>query len=85
MQQNEDVLIGRRIKALKPDMDCDECDQERPIPIGSLGMIGSLNHVDAKGERHYDVTWDNGAWTIYSETEVGNDLQLLGVQRPRDR
>ena len=33
-------------------------------------MIWRLNHIDAAGERHYDVAWDNGAWTIYSETEV---------------
>jgi hypothetical protein len=77
VKQSEDNLIGRRIKSLKPDMDCDEYDQERPIPVGSSGIISRLNHVDATGERHYDVTWDNGAWTIYSETEVGNDLQLI--------
>jgi hypothetical protein len=73
----EDNLVGCRIKSLKPDMDHDEHDQERPIPVGSSGMIWRLNHVDAAGERHYDVTWDNGAWTIYSETEVANDLQLF--------
>jgi hypothetical protein len=76
MEQREDALIGRRIRALKADMDCDEHDRERPVPVGSSGMIWRLNHVDATGERHYDVAWDNGAWTIYSETEVGNDLQL---------
>ena len=73
----EPTLIGRRIKSLKADMDCDEYDRERPIPVGSPGMIWRLNHVDAAGERHYDVSWDNGAWTIYSETEVGIDLQMI--------
>ena len=77
MEQSGDTLIGRRIKLLKPDMDYNEHDQERPIPVGSSGMIWRLNHVDGTGERHYDVTWDNGAWTIYSETEVGNDLELI--------
>jgi len=77
LEQSENTLIGRRIKSLKPDMDCDEYDQERPIPLGSSGMIWRLNHVDRMGELHYDVTWDNGAWTIYSETEVRNDLQLV--------
>jgi hypothetical protein len=77
MERGQDPLIGRRIKSLKPDMDCDEYDRERPIPVGSLGMIWRLNHIDATGERHYDVSWDNGAWTIYSETEVGADLQLI--------
>ena len=73
----EPTLLGRRIKSLKADMDCDEYDRERPIPVGSAGMIWRLNHVDAAGERHYDVFWDNGAWKIYSETEVGIDLQMI--------
>ena len=76
MEQSEDIWIGLRIKSLKQDMDRDEYDQERLIPIGSSGTIWRLNHVDASGERHYDVSWDNGAWTIYSKTEIGNDLQL---------
>ena len=75
-------LVGCKIKSLKPDMDCDEYDQERPIPVGSFGTIWRLNHVDAAGQRHYDVTWDNGAWTIYSETEVANDLHLLEGYSP---
>jgi hypothetical protein len=79
MAPNEDSLIGRRVKALKPDLDCDENDRERPIPVGSSGVIWRLNHVDPKGQRHYDVAWDNGAWTVYSQTQVKNDLELIGV------
>ena len=79
MEPNDDTLIGRRIKALKPDLDCDENDQERPIPVGSLGVIWRLNHVDLKGQRHYDVFWDNGAWTVYSQIEVMRDLELTGT------
>ncbi len=75
--ERQDLLIGRRVKALKPDMDCDEYDQERPIPVGSSGVIWRLNHVDARGERHYEVDWDNGAWTFYSESEIASDLQLI--------
>lgn len=70
-------MIGQRIRSLKSDMDHDEYDEERLIPIGSSGMIWRLNHIDARGERHYDVAWDNGAWTIYSETEAQNDLELM--------
>jgi hypothetical protein len=77
MEQLDDMLIGRRIKALKPDMDCDEYDRERQIPVGSSGTIWRLNHVDSTGHRHYDIAWDNGAWTVYSEAEIGNDLQLV--------
>jgi len=77
MEGDKVTLISRRIKSLKPDMDCDENDQERPIPLGSFGVIARLNHVDASGERSYDVFWDNGAWTVYSESEVTNDLELV--------
>lgn len=77
MEQTERSLIGRRIEALKPDMDHDEQDAERPIPVGSFGIIRRLNHIDAAGEPHYDIFWDNGAWTTYSETEVESDLKLI--------
>ena len=77
MERTEDSLIGRRIKSLKPDMDRDEYDRERPIPVGSLGVIWRLNHIDAAGERHFDVSWDNGAWTIYSEAEIEKDLRRI--------
>jgi hypothetical protein len=82
MPANEDALLGRRIKALKPDSDCDENDEERPIPVGSSGVICALNHVDLKGQRHYDVAWDNGAWTVYSQAEVMKDLELIDVKTP---
>jgi hypothetical protein len=77
MEEGKDKLIGRRIRSLKPDMDCDEYDRERHIPVGSLGAISRLNHVGANGERSYDVFWDNGAWTVYSESEVKEDLELI--------
>src|SRR5450631_269865 len=54
-------LIGRRVKALKPNMDCDENDEERPIPVGSLGVVHGINHVNRLGTPAYDVYWDNGA------------------------
>jgi hypothetical protein len=76
MVQFAENLIGRRIAALKPDVDHDEDDQERQIPIGSTGVIARLNHIDPGGMRHYDVFWDNGAWTVYSEDEVTIDLDL---------
>ena len=28
MEQTQDTMVGRRIKSLRPDMDCDEYDQE---------------------------------------------------------
>ena len=77
MTRNTQELIGRRVKSLKSDVDRDENDEERPIPVGATGAIHSLNHVDARGEGHYDVAWDNGAWTVYSESEVLTDLQLI--------
>jgi hypothetical protein len=77
VEQSQDVMLGRRIQALKLDMDHDEYDEERLIPIGSLGRIWWLNHTDAKGERHYDIAWDNGAWTIYAASEIENDLEMI--------
>jgi hypothetical protein len=67
------------VRALKPDMDCDEDDQERPIPVGSLGIIRRINHVDRQGLRHYDVSWLNGALTVYSQIQVMEDLQVIGA------
>jgi len=46
-------------------------------PVGSAGVIMRLNHVDSDGARHYDVAWDNGAWTVYSESEVLTDLNVI--------
>lgn len=77
MGRSENRLIGRTIRSLKPDMDCDEYDRERTIPVGSFGVIWRLNHIDRAGERHFDISWDNGAWTIYSESEVEKDLHLI--------
>jgi len=72
-------LLDSRVKALKPDMDHDEEDRERPIAIGTLGTVARLNHVSGKGENVYDVFWDSGAWTVYSESEVASDLELVVV------
>jgi hypothetical protein len=58
-------------------MDNDEEGRERHIPIGTTGVIERLNHADRRGMRHYDVFWDNGAWTVYSEGEVMTDLYLM--------
>jgi hypothetical protein len=77
MPQNAQRLIRLRVMALEPDCDHDENDEERQTPVGTTGVIGRLNHIDSGGERHYDVGWDNGAWTVYSESEVQTDLQLL--------
>ena len=76
MQETENGLIGRRVVSLKPDLDHDENDNERPIPIGSSGTIARLNHVDSRGQAHYDVSWDNAAWTVYSRSEIDGDLKL---------
>ncbi len=70
-------FIGRRVAALKPDLDNDEDGEDRQIPIGTTGMIKRLNHVDSKGVSHYDVAWDNGAWTVYSDVEVATDLKIF--------
>jgi hypothetical protein len=77
MVQFAENLIGRRVAALKADLDNDEDGRERPIPIGTTGVIERLNHIDRRGMRHYDVFWDNGGWTVYSEGEVMTDLDLL--------
>ena len=77
MPQNAQSLIGRTITALKPDCDHGENDELRQIPVGTTGVIGRVNHIDSGGARHYDVGWDDGAWTVYSEFEVQTDLQLL--------
>jgi hypothetical protein len=70
-------LVGRKVRSLKPDLDHDEYDRERLVLVGSMGVVWRINHVDAAGERHFDVLWDGGAWTVYSETEVTHDLRLL--------
>jgi hypothetical protein len=77
MAQDVQNLIGRMVTSLKPDLDNDENGEERQIPIGTAGVIKRLNHVDAKGARHYDVAWDNGAWTVYSESQVLTDLKMI--------
>lgn len=70
-------LIGHIVTSLKPDLDNDENGEERQIPVGAVGVIERLNHVDSKGARHYDVAWDNGAWTVYSESQVLTDLKMI--------
>jgi hypothetical protein len=70
-------LLGRVATALKPDLDNDENGEERQIPVAAAGVIKRLNHVDSKGARHYDLAWDNGAWTVYSESEVLTDLKVI--------
>jgi len=77
MVELSDNLIGRRVAALKPDMDDDEEGRPRQIPIGTAGVIARINHIDRGGMRHYDVFWDNGGWTVYSEAEAEVDLHLL--------
>ena len=69
--------LGCTVIALKPDLDCDENDNERPIPVGTRGVIERLNHVDSKGERHYDVIWANGGWTVYSDSEMAANLKII--------
>ncbi len=78
MTKHEQSLVGRMVMALKPDLDNDEHGEERQIPVGTTGVIERLNHVDSKGVAHYDVAWDNGAWTVYSEIEVVADLNVFG-------
>jgi len=73
------TLIGCVVRALKPDMDCDGSDRERPIPVGSLGVVRRVNYIDSQGLRHYDVAWDNGALTVYSQPEVMEHLQVIGT------
>jgi hypothetical protein len=77
MADSNDDLVGRRIRSLKPDVDRDEDDCERKVPAGSFGTISRFNHVSADGGSVYDVFWDNGAWTIYSQSEVDEHLELI--------
>ena len=78
MDLSRDEFIGRAIRSLRADRDEDENGEARQIPIGTIGVISRLNHVDAKGERHYDVEWSNGGWTVYSRQEVLSELKLIG-------
>jgi hypothetical protein len=81
MAQFAENLIGRRVAALKADMDNDDDGRERQVPIGTTGVIERFNHVDHAGVGHYDVFWDNGAWTVYSDDEVITCLELLSRNR----
>jgi hypothetical protein len=78
MEHESRSLLGFTVRALRPDLDCDEHDRERHIPVGTVGLIERLNHIDAHNRRHYDVAWSNGAWTVYSEAEVRAYLQIVG-------
>lgn len=42
-----------------------------------MGSISRLNHIDRHDHSNYDVVWDNGSWTVYSEQEVTADLELV--------
>ena len=70
-------MVGKRVRLLNADLDHDENDKERLIPTGTIGVLARLNHVDSRGDSHYDVFWANGGWTIYSENEFAGNLELL--------
>lgn len=71
------ALVGKRVRLLKPDFDSNENDNRREIPVGTLGVISAVAHVDRDGLTNYDLLWDNGGWTIYTEAEVATDMEVI--------
>lgn len=72
----EQIQIGARVRTLVPDFDTDEEaeDQQRDIPVGTYGNISRLNHYDR--QPHYDIFWENGGWTVWSEAELMRDAEV---------
>ena len=70
-------MVGKRVRLLIADLDHDENDEERLIPAGTIGTLARLNHVDSRGNSHYDVFWENDGWTIHAENEFAGKLELM--------
>ena len=71
-------LTGKRIRTNIDDFDLDPEGNERGIPAGTLGTIVH------GGDGLYDIAWDNGAWTRWTQLEVDRDAILTGDADPGD-
>jgi hypothetical protein len=73
-------MLGQRIINLEVEIDYDEHDNERITPVGSVGQIARLNHVD--DDFYYDVLFPNGAWIVLSSDEIKNPTKYQLVNKP---
>jgi hypothetical protein len=69
--------IGTRIRTKVEDADLDEEDNDRIIPIGTLGTIAQKNSDGSL----YVINWDNGATTLWFEFELDAEAEVLKEMR----
>lgn len=70
---------GMRVRTLVTDIDLDEVNRERLIPIGTLGTITTVERDGDDGDMMHDIAWDNGAWTRWTASELAKDAEVFRV------
>lgn len=70
-------ILGWRIRAEVADWDCDENGNVRPIPVGTLGYVHSLNHIDRDGEPNFDILYDQGSGVVLSYSQIMRECVLI--------
>lgn len=69
--------LGTRVRSTIEDSDRDENDVLRQIPIGSVGTVSRVNHIDSHDHMYFDVMWDNGAWTVWGAAELAAYAEMV--------
>lgn len=67
---------GTRIQSLVADADLDENDNERDIPVGSIGTIHDVHEDDGDDTLHV-IFWANGGVTSWMTSELRTQAKVL--------
>lgn len=67
--------IGTLIRTRVADCDADEDDNERAIPIGTLGTISE--HHGSADDRLHTILWENGAATAWTVPELRQGADVV--------
>lgn len=62
------LKVGQKIKTLDGDQDCDENDDERMVPPGSVGEVVRVE-IEPTGP-HYHVRYPNGTWVVLEDEDL---------------
>jgi len=78
LDNSEFPYLGKKIRTKIADKDCDEHDNERLIPVGTVGkVVGIAYHNVTSRVTSYTVFWENEAVTIWDGPEIEKDAEVL--------
>lgn len=65
---------GTRIRCLREESDCDENDERRTAPPGSLGTIDRVMQAQVDC---YSVVFDCGVWGLWTQDEMAQQAEVV--------